>query len=69
MIDWNLMRYQKNEILELLKAITLDPYNFSWSAEDSKLFVESGMSLSVSKFSYNNSPYYFVFDIHKSKSV
>jgi hypothetical protein len=67
MIDWNLMRSQKNEILELLKTTTLDPFNFSWTSVDSRLSVESEMSLTVSKLNYNNSSYYFVFDIHKNQ--
>lgn len=63
MIDCNLMRSQKNEILELIKTTALDPYNFSWTKVDSRLSVESRNSLLVSKIRYNNSPYYFIFDL------
>ena len=67
MVDYNLMRSQKNEVLELIKATTLDPYNFNWSTEHSTLSDESEMPLIVSKLSYNNSPFYFIFDLHKKK--
>lgn len=67
MLDCKLMRSQKNEILELIKATTLDPYNFSWSTEQSRLSNSEGIPSAVSKINYNNSRYYFVFDFHKNE--
>ena len=66
MIENTLMKSQKNEILELIKQTSLDPFNFRWSDENSQMSDENGMLLIVSKLSYDNSPYYFLFDLHKN---
>lgn len=66
MANYTLMTSQKNEVLELIKRTTLDPFNFSWSPVLSKLSTENERPLTVSKLSYDNSPYYFIFDfLHK----
>ena len=65
MLEYTLMRSQTNEVLELVKETTMDPYNFSWSEENSRLSDEHGLPLTVSKLRYENSPYYFLFDLHK----
>ncbi len=67
MIENVLMRSQKNEILEWIKETSLDPFNFTWSDEISKLSSQNGLPLAVSKLSYDNSPYYFIFDLHKER--
>lgn len=72
MTDYSLLRSQKNEVLELIKQSTLDPYNFSWSVERSRKTVErsrktneSGVPVTISILKYNNTPYYFIFEILK----
>jgi len=61
--NYTLMISQKNEILELIRGTTLDPFNFKWSDEDSKFLVEDNRFVIVSKLSYEDSPYYFIFDL------
>ncbi|HEA69830.1 MAG TPA: hypothetical protein ENI07_23915 [Desulfobacterales bacterium] len=63
MDEYTLMTSQKNEILELIRGTTLDPFNFKWSDEDSKFLVEDNRFVIVSKLSYEDSPYYFIFDL------
>jgi hypothetical protein len=67
MIEYTLMISQKNKILELIKKTTLDPFNFRWSDEISRLSSEKRLPLIVSKLSYDNSPYYFLFDFYKER--
>ena len=63
MAEHTLLRSQKNELLQLIKKTRLDPFNFEWSAEYSRISSEDGRPIIVSKISYNNSPYYFIFDL------
>lgn len=61
--NYTLMISQKNEILELIRGTTLDPFNFKWSFEDSRHLFEDSRPVVVSKLNYEDSPYYFLFDL------
>jgi len=67
MLENTLMKSQKNEILDLIKETSLDSFSFKWSDVDSQLSDNGGFPLTVSKLSYDNSSYYFVFDLHKNQ--
>jgi len=67
MNEYTLMTSQRNEILEFIKQTSLDPFNFRWSEENSRLSEQNLLPLIVSKLSYDNSPYYFLFDLHKNQ--
>jgi hypothetical protein len=61
MEEFRLLKSQKNEVFELIKASGLDPFNFKWGAEDSLL--PDGPI--VDRLIYINSPYFYQFDVHK----
>lgn len=56
-----LLKSQKNEILELIKEVGLDPFNFEWSVVSSSMTHE----LQVSRIDYVVSGFFYTFDIHK----
>jgi hypothetical protein len=56
-----LLKSQKNEILELIKEVGLDPFNFEWSVVSSSMTHE----LQVSMIDYVVSGFFYTFDIHK----
>lgn len=67
MNEYTLMTSQRNEILELIKQTSLDPFNFRWTEANSQLSEQNLLPLTVSKLSYDNSPYYFLFDLYENQ--
>lgn len=63
MADYTLLRSQKNDILEIIRKYELDPYNFNWSIKPSRFKGEGGKLFNISIISYDNTEYYFIFDI------
>jgi len=63
-----LLKSQSNEVFNLVKESELDPFNFSWSEEDSKYTsTKAGLSVPVSRLSYEDGCFYFQFDVHKGR--
>lgn len=58
---------QKNQILELIKNTSFDPFNFEWSEVYSS-FSNTRNKLTVSEISYKNSNFYYVFDFKNDKN-
>ena len=57
-----LLRSQRNSVLQLVKNLELDPFNFRWSEKPSMLMVIDGSNAVVSRLSYNDTDFYFQFD-------
>lgn len=58
-----LLRSQKNAVLEAIKRSGLDPFNFTWSTAPSR----QTQGLSVSKLEYRGTDYFFLFDFARGK--
>jgi len=68
MSEYNLLRSQKNGVLEAIKSSGLDPFNFKWSEEDSQCTREDEFSFaSVERLSYVDIKFYFQFDCSEGK--
>jgi hypothetical protein len=65
--EYTLMTSQKNSVLECIKHTTLDPFNFRWSKVTSQHTIADGKYARVSKLSYINTDYYFIFDLIKGQ--
>jgi hypothetical protein len=57
-----LLKYQKNEVFELIKESSLDPFNFFWNKTASSRSGDTLSSDIISKLEYKGSDFYFLFD-------
>ena len=63
MYEYKLLKSQRNQVLDLIKSIGLDSFNFSWSMTDSVNEVETSVPL----LEYEDGEYYFQFDTLSEK--
>jgi hypothetical protein len=63
-----LLRSQKNDVLESVKSLGLDPFNFKWSVEGSNYTDDIyGDSESVECLNYEGEGFFYKFDFMKGK--
>ena len=59
MYEYSLLKSQRNQVLELIKSMGMDPFNFTWSTTDSCKEIETSVPL----LEYGDGEYYFQFDM------
>jgi hypothetical protein len=57
----DLLRTQKNELMSMIKAEGLEPFNFEWSLVASAF----DYTIEVAQLKYDNTEYYFTFDFNE----
>ncbi|MCK4563577.1 MAG: hypothetical protein KAU94_02745 [Verrucomicrobia bacterium] len=66
MPDIDLLRTQKNQVLQSIKNMELDPINFEWTEAESEFNDFSGGS-TVPCLKYKGTEYFFIFDMNKGQ--
>lgn len=63
MADIDLLRSQRNQILDLIKNLELDPFNFKWGEYPSQF----NRDATVAQLTYNGTEFHYVFDMQRGE--